>query len=672
MTKINILDCTIRDGSYAVDYQFTLRDVIIIGSALEKAGFQYIEIGHGVGFRGSEKGKGDMVETDERYCKTASDVFNKAYWGMFVIPGIGELKDLDMATRYGMRFCRVGVNIDEIEQAKMYVHHAKKLGMQTCVNLMKSYAVSARDFGKYAKRAYSFGADVVYLVDSAGGMFPEQVREYVRAAKSECSIPIGFHGHNNLSLAVANSLAAVKEGATYIDASLQGLGRSAGNTEMEPLLFVLKEQGYETGVDELKALDIGQRFIKPMIRAGRDEVAIICGSAQFHSSYLPIIERAAAKYDVDKRKLIQEVTKHDKLNAPAALVNRIAEQLSAERTVEDDLFDTSTQRIVASNPAEHLIKEVRAQALKHGKRSVIVLAKAERSRVPPIREDSDVVVGSLDAASESEITNVINSANNRIDLLLLDVGNTKLSVHKKYWEKGIVPYDDDDALVRSLVNFLLQIRAPGEDSVIIKGLGEQSARLALSLCTIGFMVTLHSKNQARAEQIAEGINTLLGDSSRITTALTASGSTAMVVGMGGVDEPVTRDFIQIFQERTVLVDGLPGSLSPEALQWASANGHHPFRFDTRTGLLSIVKDASETRELVTKHVGSLPREGYRIVAGGIIGDLGDVIVDSISNPYRIIGVADGKGQVLESNTEYFNRLEEVERWILNKQPGRQE
>ncbi len=327
--KVNILDCTLRDGSYAVDYTFTAEDTAKICTALEGAGVEYIEIGHGVGFNGSEK-HGKAVATDEEYIRAAASVLKKSKFGMFCIPGIARLEDLDMAVRYGMGFVRVGTNVSEAEQSEPFIRKAKQLGMHVSFNMMKSYALPIDEVVKKATLARNYGADVVSVIDSAGGMLPDEVYEYVSKIKKEVTgIEVGFHGHNNLMLAMANSLAAVKAGATFIDATLQGIGRSVGNTQAEILVLLLNKLGYRTGIDAIKMMDAGDSIVRPLMpqATGIDSLSATLGAAQFHSSFLPIVQKVAKEQSIDVRKLIGEISKIDRITVTEDLANKVASQL---------------------------------------------------------------------------------------------------------------------------------------------------------------------------------------------------------------------------------------------------------------------------------------------------------------------------------------------------------
>ncbi len=324
-----ILECTLRDGSYEIDFQFSKNDTVSICSALDYCGFELIEVGHGVGLGASERGIGVALETDEVYMKAASESVKKGNWGMFAIPGIANLEHLTLAEYHGMDFVRLGSTIFDFKKCEKFISSAKNKSMLTYVNFMKSYTVSPSKLAKAAKAAFEIGADAVYVVDSAGGMLPQEVTEYVQAILAECpSLTVGFHGHNNLGLGVGNALAAINAGAEIIDSSLQGFGRSAGNTSTEQIIGCLARMGLEGKIDPIQVMDLGEELIKPLInKNGLSSIDTISGMSLFHSSYMPIIFEMSQKYKVDPRHLIISVCKEDTCNAPEEMVERHAIEL---------------------------------------------------------------------------------------------------------------------------------------------------------------------------------------------------------------------------------------------------------------------------------------------------------------------------------------------------------
>lgn len=328
-----ILDCTLRDGSYAVNFQLTALDTSDICRGLEEAGIDLIEVGHGVGLGASKKGKGVAAETDEAYLAAAASAVKKAKFGAFCIPGIASLDDVDMAAAQGMSFIRIGTNVTEVESSQPFIERARKHGMYVAANFMKSYAMPPKQFADRAVLSEKYGAEVVYIVDSAGGMLAEDLEAYISAVQDATDVPLGFHGHNNLGLAVSHAVLAVQKGTEIIDTTLQGLGRSSGNVPTEVFAYVLLRLGIEIGLDPLKLIDVGEEYVKPLIRAhGLDALDIVGGFAQFHSSYMSVIRKYSTKYRIDPRRLIIDLCAVDKINAPDDLVDRLAKKISDERT----------------------------------------------------------------------------------------------------------------------------------------------------------------------------------------------------------------------------------------------------------------------------------------------------------------------------------------------------
>lgn len=320
-----ILDTTLRDGSYAAKFQFTTQDTSAIALALEAVGIRLIEIGHGVGLRASTKGFGEAAATDAEYLAAAGGVLKQAKYGMFCIPGIAELEDVDMAADMGAGFIRIGTNVSEVRASEPFIQRAKKRGLYVSANYMKSYTMPPAEFAKLAKVTQDFGADILCVVDSAGGMLASELRQYFEAVREVCDIDLGFHGHDNLGLAVAHSLLAVELGASVVDASLQGFGRSSGNAATELLVAALDRMGIDTGIDLLGVMDVGEQFIRPMVvNRGLSSLDMVMGYALFHSSYMSVIRKYSAKEGVDPRRLIIELCKHDKVNAPEELVASLA------------------------------------------------------------------------------------------------------------------------------------------------------------------------------------------------------------------------------------------------------------------------------------------------------------------------------------------------------------
>ncbi|MBQ3035472.1 MAG: 4-hydroxy-2-oxovalerate aldolase [Lachnospiraceae bacterium] len=324
--QLKIMDVTLRDGSYVNRFQFSCAEQKVITTALEDVGYEYIEIGHGMGLGASSPQNGIALHCDKEYLGTAQKSLKNAKYGMFCIPGIASLEDIDMAADYGVSFLRIGTNVDSVESSKAYIERAKKHGIYVMTNYMKSYAVSPTFFAEQVKKSEKYGADIVYVVDSAGSMMPEEIEIIYNEVRKVSSIGMGFHGHDNLGLAMANSIKAADLGFEYIDCSLQGMGRSSGNTSTELFTICARKRGYNLNINIMKLLEISKKYVYPIMKR-IDPIDVMCGVTGFHTSYLGAIHKVAGTYGVNPLVLMEEYTKDDKLNMNIKKLEDIAKRL---------------------------------------------------------------------------------------------------------------------------------------------------------------------------------------------------------------------------------------------------------------------------------------------------------------------------------------------------------
>lgn len=327
--NFEIMDVTLRDGSYAINFQFSINDEKNICASLEKQGFRYVEVGHGMGVGASSLKNGLALHTDVEYLKCAQDTLKSAKYGMFCIPGVASLDDIDLMAEYGCSFIRIGTNVESVNQSEKYIRYAKEKHMQVMANYMKSYAATTGEFSEAVKRSAAWGADLIYIVDSAGNMVPGDIEKYYEAIRG-CNdkIKVGFHGHDNIGLALSNSLFAAELGIDFIDCSLQGMGRSSGNTCLEHFVVCLERLGYDMSVDIISLLLDSKKYIYPFIKkTGINPIDTICGISGFHTSYLKEIQKCSLKHEVNPLLLIEAYSKIDKVNLNKDLLNEVAGQL---------------------------------------------------------------------------------------------------------------------------------------------------------------------------------------------------------------------------------------------------------------------------------------------------------------------------------------------------------
>jgi 4-hydroxy 2-oxovalerate aldolase len=313
-----ILDCTLRDGAYVVNFGFTEMDTLEISRDLVSVGMDYLEIGHGIGLGAQVAGYGVAAASDIGYMRNAS-----GNWGCFAIPGIATPDDLLTLADNGASFVRIGCDVDMLAESKSYIEDARRHGLKTFVNFMKSYLLDAGSLSDLAVVAAEYGAECVYLVDSSGSMLPMQVADYITLlrAKLPVSVKIGFHGHNNLGLGVANALSAVSCGCDIIDVTLCGIGRGGGNVPAEQFLSALKLAGYQMKPNILKVMDVGERRIRHIAKdAYPTQLDIVSGLGKFHSSNMNAVLRISKEKNIDPRRLILRLSR---LNKPSITVEDI-------------------------------------------------------------------------------------------------------------------------------------------------------------------------------------------------------------------------------------------------------------------------------------------------------------------------------------------------------------
>ena len=295
---ISILDVTVRDGSYSIDYQYTPAQVASIAAALDQAGIDYLEVSHGCGLGAAENLGLASAASDAEYVKAARGAVKRARVG--VIAGsspVTERRDIDSVIRE-VDFIRFAANCDRPEAIKENVSYARKIrpDITLFLQMMRSTRRPKKDLVAAGRRAESMGFSMVYLVDTAGYYTPGEVGDVVSALSAKLDIGVGFHGHDNLHLAVANSIAAQEAGAVSLDASLRGIGRAAGNAQLECLVSVLKRRGLARDVDLGILLEAGEKLIAPIMPPRRGVGAIDVATADANIDLYPakIYERAAA------------------------------------------------------------------------------------------------------------------------------------------------------------------------------------------------------------------------------------------------------------------------------------------------------------------------------------------------------------------------------------------
>ena len=333
--KINIVDTTLRDGSHAVSHSFSPEQAAKIAGGLDKTGVDIIECAHGDGITGSTINYGFSKYNEMDLIKSVSGVVKNAKQAILLIPGIGTIEDMEEAYENGARVVRVATHCTEADVGIQHIKAAKKMGMMAVGFLMMVHMAEPEKLLEQAKIFEAAGADYINLADSSGYLLPQDVTSRVGTLAEGLNIPVGFHAHNNLSLAVANSIAAVEAGATYIDATCRGLGAGAGNTQLEVLAAVFDRMGYNTGLDMYGLQDIAEEIVEPIMHRPQviKTAPLMLGYAGVYSSFLLHTYRAAEKFGLNPRDIRVELGKRRMVGGQEDMIVDVAYQLAKEKGV---------------------------------------------------------------------------------------------------------------------------------------------------------------------------------------------------------------------------------------------------------------------------------------------------------------------------------------------------
>ena len=307
--SIHIIDTTLRDGSHAVSHSYSPDQVCAIASQLDESGVFLIEVSHGDGISGSSYNYGFNKHDELELIAAAADSVKKAKTGVLLLPGIGTVADLKQVRSLGVDAVRVATHVTEADISAQHISAAKELGMFAAGFLMMAHMAPPEKVAEQAKLMERYGADYINIADSAGYLLPEDVAVRIRAVREAVSIPVGFHAHNNLSLAIANTLSAIDSGASYVDATLRGLGAGAGNAQLEVLAGVLQRKGLDTGLDFYHLMDVAENVVEPLMQRPQviRSAPLMLGYAGVYSSFLLHVYRAADRFQVDARDLLVEI-----------------------------------------------------------------------------------------------------------------------------------------------------------------------------------------------------------------------------------------------------------------------------------------------------------------------------------------------------------------------------
>lgn len=336
--KVLLHDMCLRDGMHAKREQISVEQMVNVATALDDAGVPLIQVTHGAGMGGNSLQHGFALASNEEYLRAVCPLMKQAKVSVLLIPGLGTMRELQSAFDCGARSVHVATHCTEADTSPQHIAFARKLGMDTTGFLMMAHLNDPEGLAQQGKLMESYGAQTIYITDSAGYMLPDDVTARVSALKAvlKPETEIGFHGHHNLGLGIWNSIAAIEAGASRIDGSVAGLGAGAGNTPLEAFLAVCERLGIETGVDLFKLMDVAEDVIVPMmdhiVRVDRDSLTL--GFAGVYSTFLLHAKRAAARFGVSARDILVELGRKKMIGGQEDMIEDTAMTMAKERGLQ--------------------------------------------------------------------------------------------------------------------------------------------------------------------------------------------------------------------------------------------------------------------------------------------------------------------------------------------------
>lgn len=309
--SLYLQDVTLRDGMHALGHQYSKEQIRQIAKALDDAKVDAIEIAHGDGLSGSSFNYGFGARTDWEWLEGIAESLSFSKLTTLLLPGIGTIEDLKTARKLGVESVRIATHCTEADISKQHIEAAKEMGMDVGGFLMMAHMLEPKKLLEQAKLMESYGADCVYVTDSAGALLMNDVSERIKYFRGELKeiTEVGIHCHHNLTLGVANTIVAMNNGANRLDASLAGMGAGAGNCPLEALVAVLNKMNVEIQADLYALMDAADDLVRPLqkraVQVDRETLSL--GFAGVYSSFLLHAEKASRKYNMDTREILVEL-----------------------------------------------------------------------------------------------------------------------------------------------------------------------------------------------------------------------------------------------------------------------------------------------------------------------------------------------------------------------------
>lgn len=630
--KTEILDCTLRDGSYVLNYNFTDFETSLISKLLFESGINYVEVGHGVGLGASEKIFSSFC-SDEKYIEAANlakkNKQNKV--GSFCFSNLASKDKIDSSFNAGLDFIRFGVNLETFKKDLNLIRYSKKLGLEVYVNFIKSYNYSPNKISNLSKIFEHEGIDGVYIVDSAGGMMPKDIKKYVLEINKKIkdkNFKIGFHGHNNLGLANANCISAIEAGATLIDSSLMGMGRSSGNAITEMLVPILQREGkIRKNIDINILFNLIKKVINPIYqKKSFDENEILIGKSYFHSSNFNELKNLAIKLKVKTSNILQNVSFKKNSNIDEKFKKDIQlkfkdikkEKKSNLQNIRNNIEYINVNSIKNIND---LRKILISEKLKKKSEMAITICRSKKNylEIKNIYSTDNIILGHLE--SPNKIFDKLIIRNFSDYFIFLD---EKIKIEKDYKLKktNIFSYSEKKIFIDAVSDFINTLKY---------------SRILTNVKKFKYLEKNYKGNKKDKKLVI-------------------------------FEDNFKNSEIFLKKLKTKFDILLVNIFKRDVSEIRRRNSYLNKIFKPNYGLTlchDILRKIDSIKHLQKSFDIEYMDKNTKIVAGGEIAEKNSIVVNNIKNPTKIIGISDGKGGLLNINFEN-QKKKKINNWFINK------
>lgn len=625
--KVEILDCTLRDGSYVLNYNFNQFETSLISRLLFESGINYVEVGHGVGI-GANKKNGKSFCSDEEYIEAANLVKknNLSKVGSFCFSSNVNLDQLNSAKKSGLDFIRFGVDPKFYKKDIVNINYCSKIGLKVFVNFVKSYSFDKKYLSKITKNISNEGVDGVYIVDSAGGMLPNDVNNYIKEIKKVVNknFFVGFHGHNNLGLANANCLSAIEAGANIVDSSMMGMGRSSGNAITEMLIAILdREKILKNKININLIFDLVANVILPIYpKKLYDEKEILIGKSYFHSSFYPELVSFCKEIKIPPNLVLQNFSFKKNFPLDKSFKNKVLSKFSKNRNanVEQNAEHQNIEYInfKSFNGIKDLKKIIISEKSKKNCNVALTICRTDKRdiQIKNIYSSKDIILGHIESPNSKFDLKIISSFSKYFIFF-----DEKILIPKKNKKNKIFYYSEKKILNESIKDF------------------------------IDF--SNYSKIISNSEKYRKMIKTKSRNNKTVLFILDDSLKNTY------------KTLKKINYKFDILV---LGKLRKEISFYKKTNPLIKNFYKPNYGiyLCSEISKKISLQEHISSDIGNYKiGKKINIISGGQIEGRGSIIVNSIKHPNKVIGISDGKGGLTQNIFDNETKRN-INKWFLSR------